>query len=63
MRRLLSPLLGLGSLLRPLELRLVAHRGQRMRMIVTVFEPQIVDKSLNRLFNYVYDKFVELRPL
>ena len=29
----------------------------------SVFEPQAVDKTLNRLFNFVYDKFVESRPL
>ena len=27
------------------------------------YEPQVVDKTLNRLFNYVYDKFLESRPL
>ena len=27
------------------------------------YEPQVVDKTLNRLFHYVYDKFLESRPL
>ena len=27
------------------------------------YEPQVVDKTLNRLSNYVYDKFLESRPL
>ena len=27
------------------------------------YEPQAVDKTLNRLFHYVYDKFLESRPL
>ena len=29
----------------------------------SVFEPQVVDKTLNRLFNFMHDKFVESRPL
>ena len=29
----------------------------------SICEPQVVDKTLNRLFNYVYDKFLESRPL
>ena len=29
----------------------------------SVAEPLVVDKTLARLFNFVYDKFVELRPL
>ena len=29
----------------------------------SVFEPQVVDKTLNRLFNYVYVKVIESRPL
>ena len=27
------------------------------------YELQVVDKTLNRLFHYVYDKFLESRPL
>ena len=29
----------------------------------SVFEPQVFNKTLNRLFSFVYDKFVESRPL
>ena len=50
-----QPSSGPGFQLRPLGLSLAVRRSRRMRMrmIVTVFKPQVVDKSIDRLFSFV----------